>query len=115
LKASSGVPLPFCSEHAVALFCISLAILQSKRVTPELLMSRLPLLSQVVDLASAYYDRRDSSPVFPHVTPELLRKALGAGTPVPERGRMQGKSSLRWRNQRNSALLRTPGRAISAL
>ena len=32
---------------------------------PEFLMSRLPLLSQVVDLASAYFDRRDSSRSFP--------------------------------------------------
>jgi glutamate/tyrosine decarboxylase-like PLP-dependent enzyme len=54
-------------------------------------MSRLPLLSQVVDLASAYYGRRDSSPVFPHVTPEQLRKAFGAGAPMPEGGQDAGQ------------------------
>lgn len=54
-------------------------------------MSRLPLLSQVVDLASAYYDRRDSSPVFPHVTPEQLRKAFGGGAPMPESGQDAGQ------------------------
>jgi glutamate/tyrosine decarboxylase-like PLP-dependent enzyme len=54
-------------------------------------MSRLPLLSQVVDLASAYYGRRDSSPVFPHVTPEHLRKAFGAGAPMPESGQDAGQ------------------------
>ena len=54
-------------------------------------MSRLPLLSHVVDLASAYYGRRDSSPVFPHVTPEQLRNAFGVGAPVPERGQDAGQ------------------------
>src|SRR5258708_10717773 len=91
-SASRGVPQPSHPEHAVTLFCIASAILQSKRVTPELLMSRLPLLSQVVDLASAYYCRRDSSPVFPHVTPEQLRKAFGAGAPMPEGEQHVGQS-----------------------
>src|SRR5215471_13157832 len=49
-------------------------------------MSRYPLLHQVVELASAYYDRRDTSPVFPRITPEQLRRAFGAGSPVPEQG-----------------------------
>ena len=49
-------------------------------------MSRSPLLSQVVDLAGNYFDRRDSQPVFPHITPEQLRKAFGAGSPVTEQG-----------------------------
>ena len=54
-------------------------------------MSRVPLLSQVVDLASGYYDRRDSSPVFPQLTPEQLRKAFGAGAPMPESGQDAGQ------------------------
>ncbi len=49
-------------------------------------MSHQKLLHQVVDLAAGYYDRRDSSPVFPHVTPEQLRRAFGAGTALPEHG-----------------------------
>jgi len=49
-------------------------------------MSRTPLLNQAAEIASAYFERRDSSPVFPSVTPELLRKAFGAGMPVPEKG-----------------------------
>src|SRR5690349_8127295 len=49
-------------------------------------MSRTPLLNQAVELASAYFERRDSSPVFPHVQPEQLRKAFGAGMSVPEKG-----------------------------
>jgi hypothetical protein len=49
-------------------------------------MSRTPLLNQAAEIASAYFERRDSSPVFPNITPERLRKAFGAGTPVPEKG-----------------------------
>lgn len=49
-------------------------------------MSRTPLLNQAVEIASAYFERRDSLPVFPHITPEQLRQALGAGKPVPEQG-----------------------------
>ena len=49
-------------------------------------MSCTPLLNQAVEIASAYFERRDSFPVFPHITPEQLRQAFGAGRPVPERG-----------------------------
>ena len=49
-------------------------------------MSGSPLLKRVVDLASAYYDRRDASPVFPRITPDQLRHAFGVGSPVPEQG-----------------------------
>ena len=58
-------------------------------------MSRLPLLSQVVDLASAYYGSRDSSSVFPQVTPEKLRQAFGAGAPMPESGQDAEESPRR--------------------
>ena len=54
-------------------------------------MSRYPLFDQVVELASAYYNRRDASPVFPRVTPEQLRRAFGAGSPVPEQGQSAEK------------------------
>jgi glutamate/tyrosine decarboxylase-like PLP-dependent enzyme len=49
-------------------------------------MSCTPLLNQAVEIASAYFERRDSSPVFPRITPDRLRQAFGAGTPVPEQG-----------------------------
>ncbi|HEY7405827.1 MAG TPA: aminotransferase class V-fold PLP-dependent enzyme [Candidatus Angelobacter sp.] len=49
-------------------------------------MSHHNLLNQVVDLAAGYYDRRDSSPVFPRITPAELRRAYGAGEPLPENG-----------------------------
>lgn len=49
-------------------------------------MSNQQLLERVVDLVSDYYDRRDSSPVFPRVTPEQLRRAFGMGMPLPEHG-----------------------------
>jgi glutamate/tyrosine decarboxylase-like PLP-dependent enzyme len=54
-------------------------------------MSHEKLLNQVVDLTTSYYDRRDSSPVFPRVTPEQLRRAFGAGTPLPEHGQESEK------------------------
>src|SRR6478672_624290 len=71
------LPLCFASHRP---FC------NQKELPRSFFMSRLPLLSQVVDLASAYYGHRDSSPVFPHVTPEQLRKAFDAGAPMPEGG-----------------------------
>jgi glutamate/tyrosine decarboxylase-like PLP-dependent enzyme len=49
-------------------------------------MSHQQLLHKVIDLASGYYDRRDSSPVFPRITPDRLRQAFGAATPMPEQG-----------------------------
>ena len=49
-------------------------------------MSHQQLLHQVVDLASGYYDRRDSLPVFPRITPDQLRQAFGVATPMPEQG-----------------------------
>lgn len=49
-------------------------------------MSCTPLLNQAVEIAAAYFERRDSSPVFPRITPDRLRQAFGAGTPVPEQG-----------------------------
>ena len=72
-------------------------------------MSRMPLLAQVVDLASAYFDRRDSSPVFPRVTPEQLRKAFGAGAPVPEQGQDAGKVIADLAQAAELGLWRTPG------
>lgn len=49
-------------------------------------MSHQKLLNQVVDLAAAYYARRDSAPVFPRITPDQLRRSFGAGTLMPEHG-----------------------------
>jgi glutamate/tyrosine decarboxylase-like PLP-dependent enzyme len=49
-------------------------------------MSQEQLLSKVVDLAAAYYGRRDVAPVFPRITPDQLRRAFGAGSPIPEQG-----------------------------
>src|SRR5262249_18059503 len=49
-------------------------------------MSTQQLLESVVDLVSGYYDRRDSSPVFPRTTPEQMRRAFGVGAPLPEHG-----------------------------
>ena len=50
------------------------------------LMSTQSLFQQVTDLATAYQQRRDNMPVFPRITPEQLRQALGARTPLPEQG-----------------------------
>jgi glutamate/tyrosine decarboxylase-like PLP-dependent enzyme len=50
------------------------------------LMSQQTLLQQVANFASDYRQRRDQLPVFPHITPEQLRHALGARTPMPEQG-----------------------------
>jgi glutamate/tyrosine decarboxylase-like PLP-dependent enzyme len=44
------------------------------------------LLQQVTDFAADYRERRDLLPVFPHITPEQLRQALGARTSMPEEG-----------------------------
>lgn len=49
-------------------------------------MSDQKLLRQAADLAFDYYNRRDTSPVFPNIIPEKLRHAFGLGTPVPENG-----------------------------
>jgi len=49
-------------------------------------MNSSKLLQQTVELANRYYAHRDSSPVFPHVTPEQLRQAFGVLTPMPEHG-----------------------------
>ncbi len=50
------------------------------------LMSNQTVFQQVTDAAAAYQQRRDSSPVFPRITPEQLRQMLGARTPMPEEG-----------------------------
>jgi glutamate/tyrosine decarboxylase-like PLP-dependent enzyme len=50
------------------------------------LMSSQSLLQQVAEIALSYQQRRDSMPVFPSITPEQLRQALGARSPMPERG-----------------------------
>lgn len=49
-------------------------------------MSNQSLFQQVADAATAYQQRRDGSPVFPRITPEQVRHALGARTPMPEEG-----------------------------
>ena len=49
-------------------------------------MSHSGLLDQVVELANAYYEHRDSAKVFPEITPEQLRQAFGCGTPMPQHG-----------------------------
>jgi len=50
-------------------------------------MGHEQLLHKVADLAYSYYSRREISPVFPPVTPDQLRQAFGASTPVPEQGK----------------------------
>jgi glutamate/tyrosine decarboxylase-like PLP-dependent enzyme len=54
-------------------------------------MSHQQLLERVVELASGYFGRRDSAPVFPRITPEQMRGAFGAGAPVPEHGQDAGQ------------------------
>jgi glutamate/tyrosine decarboxylase-like PLP-dependent enzyme len=44
------------------------------------------LLQQALEIAAEYYSHRDQRPVFPHVTPEELRKAFGLGRPMPQKG-----------------------------
>ncbi|HET7872854.1 MAG TPA: pyridoxal-dependent decarboxylase, partial [Terriglobales bacterium] len=44
------------------------------------------LLEQVTEAAVAYQQGRDAGPVFPRITPEQLREAMGARTPLPEEG-----------------------------
>src|SRR5215831_13727593 len=49
-------------------------------------MNLAGLLGQVVDLASNYYERRDSGRVFPETSAEQLRRAFGAAMSAPEHG-----------------------------
>src|SRR5262249_24744789 len=44
------------------------------------------LLRQVLDLASNYYERRDTGRVFPETTAEQMRRTFGAGMSAPELG-----------------------------
>ncbi len=50
------------------------------------IVSGTSLLQQAVELAIEYQQHRDSSAVFPRITPDELRQALGAGTALPEEG-----------------------------
>lgn len=50
------------------------------------ILSGTSLLQQAGKLAIEYQQHRDSSSVFPRITSEELRQALGAGTALPEQG-----------------------------
>ncbi|HYX53466.1 MAG TPA: aminotransferase class V-fold PLP-dependent enzyme [Candidatus Limnocylindrales bacterium] len=44
------------------------------------------LLQQAFEITMEYYSRRDQHSVFPDITPNELRKAFGARTPMPQQG-----------------------------